>query len=103
MTLNDVTVNEGVGTATISASADHAPEGSNLVLTLSNGATITDPRCARPPDARRRSRCRATIPNVDHESYSVSVTGATAAITRRWNTTDTATVTVNDTITTNCA
>ena len=34
-------VNEGAGTATITASVDHAPQGSNLVLSLSNGATIT--------------------------------------------------------------
>ncbi|MEZ0271309.1 MAG: retention module-containing protein [Methylophilaceae bacterium] len=40
LTLNDVTVSEGPGTATITASLDHAPQ-STLVVTLNNGATIT--------------------------------------------------------------
>lgn len=41
VTLADVTVAEGVGTATISATIDKAPQGTPLVLTLSNGATLT--------------------------------------------------------------
>jgi Ca2+-binding RTX toxin-like protein len=40
VTLSDVTVNEG-DTVTLSASVDHAPQGSNLVITLSNSQTIT--------------------------------------------------------------
>ncbi|WP_309043112.1 immunoglobulin-like domain-containing protein [Marinobacter sediminicola] len=40
VTLNDSTVVEG-GDITISATVDHAPEGSDLVLTLSNGEQIT--------------------------------------------------------------
>jgi surface adhesion protein len=40
LTLNDVTVSEGSGTATITASLDHTPQ-TPFVVTLSNGATIT--------------------------------------------------------------
>ncbi|MEG1103161.1 MAG: hypothetical protein RSE06_15120, partial [Comamonas sp.] len=40
LTLNDVTVNEGSGTATIGATLDYKPE-TTLVVTLSNGATVT--------------------------------------------------------------
>ncbi len=41
LTLNDVTVNEGAGTATISATIDNAPTTGPLVLALDNGATLT--------------------------------------------------------------
>src|SRR4029079_2609953 len=41
ITLADVTVDEGTGTATISASLDNAVTGSDLVISLDNGATIT--------------------------------------------------------------
>ncbi|MEZ9908882.1 immunoglobulin-like domain-containing protein, partial [Vibrio sp. 10N.261.51.A3] len=40
LTLNDVSVNEGTGQASITATLDHTPE-TELVVTLSNGATIT--------------------------------------------------------------
>ncbi|MDP2821564.1 MAG: retention module-containing protein, partial [Sulfuritalea sp.] len=40
VTLTDVTVAEGAGTATISATIDNAPQTTALVLTLSNGATL---------------------------------------------------------------
>ena len=40
LTLNDVIVSEGVGTATIGGSLDNVPQ-TELVVTLSNGATIT--------------------------------------------------------------
>ncbi|WEJ62786.1 immunoglobulin-like domain-containing protein [Thiomicrorhabdus lithotrophica] len=38
--MNDVSVNEGTGQATITASLDHTPE-TELVVTLDNGATVT--------------------------------------------------------------
>jgi hypothetical protein len=42
LTLNNVTVSEADnGMATITASLDHAPQGTPLVVTLDNGATIT--------------------------------------------------------------
>ncbi|MCK9491464.1 MAG: hypothetical protein M0Q24_05185 [Sulfurimonas sp.] len=41
VTLNDVTVNEGAGTATISASIDNAPKDGPLVIALDNGSTVT--------------------------------------------------------------
>ncbi|MBE8563735.1 immunoglobulin-like domain-containing protein, partial [Vibrio sp. OPT20] len=40
LTLNDVSVNEGTGQASITATLDHTPD-TELVVTLSNGATIT--------------------------------------------------------------
>jgi VCBS repeat-containing protein len=40
LTLNDVTVNEGIGQASISATLNHTPE-TEIVVTLDNGATIT--------------------------------------------------------------
>ncbi|MBR0868326.1 DUF5801 repeats-in-toxin domain-containing protein, partial [Bradyrhizobium diazoefficiens] len=100
VTLNDVTVNEGVGTATISASVDHAPQGSNLVLTLSNGATITILN-GQTTGTSTPFAVQGDDPYVDHETYPVSVTGATGGNYELLDTTDTATVTVNDTITTN--
>ncbi|MET3347260.1 hypothetical protein ABIF52_007641 [Bradyrhizobium japonicum] len=100
VTLNDVTVNEGVGTATISASVDHAPQGSNLVLTLSNGATITILN-GQTTGTSTPFAVQGDDPYVDHETYPVSVTGATGGNYELLDTTDTSTVTVNDTITTN--
>jgi len=41
LTLNDVTVDEGTGTATMGASLDHTPTDGDIVFTLSNGATVT--------------------------------------------------------------
>ncbi|MFW2101960.1 immunoglobulin-like domain-containing protein, partial [Acinetobacter johnsonii] len=41
VTLNNVSVDEGTGTATIGASLDHAPTAGPVVLTLSNGSTVT--------------------------------------------------------------
>ncbi len=83
MTLNDVTVNEGVGTATISASVDHAPQGSNLVLTLSNNATITilagQTTGSSTPFAVQGRRSRMSI----HESYGVCRSPARPAATTR--------------------
>ncbi|WP_314946419.1 immunoglobulin-like domain-containing protein, partial [Bradyrhizobium cosmicum] len=100
VTLNDVTVNEGVGTATIAASVDHAPQGGNLVLTLSNGATITI-LAGQTTGTSTPFAVQGDDPYVDHESYDVSVTSATGGNYEALNTTDTATVTVNDTINTN--
>jgi hypothetical protein len=97
VTLNDVTVNEGAGTATISASVDHAPQGSDLVLSLSNGAKITI-LAGQTTGTSTPFAVQGDDPYVDHESYSVSVTGATGGNYEAVNTTDTATVTVNDTI-----
>ncbi|WP_167532850.1 immunoglobulin-like domain-containing protein [Bradyrhizobium cajani] len=96
VTLNDVTVNEGVGTATISASVDHAPQGSDLVLTLSNGATITI-HAGQTTGTSTPFAVQGDDPYVDHGSYPVSVTGATGGNYELLDTTDTATVTVNDT------
>ena len=75
VTLNDVTVNEGAGTATISASVDHAPQGSNLVLTLSNNATITI-LAGQTTGVSTPFAVQGDDPYVDHESYVVSVSSA---------------------------
>ncbi|MBR1126117.1 VWA domain-containing protein, partial [Bradyrhizobium lablabi] len=100
VTLNDVTVNEGVGTATISASVDHAPQGSDLHLTLSNGATITI-LAGQTTGTSTAFPIQGEDPYIDHETYTVSITAASGGNYEALNTADTATVTVNDTINTN--
>ncbi|HKS19362.1 MAG TPA: DUF5801 repeats-in-toxin domain-containing protein, partial [Bradyrhizobium sp.] len=100
VTLNDVTVNEGVGTATISASVDHAPQGSDLHLTLSNGATITI-LAGQTTGTSTPFAVQDDDPYIDHETYTVSITGSTGGNYEALDKTDTATVTVNDTINVN--
>jgi hypothetical protein len=100
VTLNDVTVNEGAGTATISASVTNAPQGTNLVLTLSNSATITI-LAGQTTGTSTPFPVQGDDPYVDPESYNVSVSNASGGNYESLNTSDTATVTVNDTIHTN--
>jgi T1SS-143 domain-containing protein len=101
LTLNDISVNEGTGTAQITASLDHAPK-TELVVTLNNGATITFGPTYTPGDLV--SSTAFPINNgedvyVDESSFVVSVTGTTGGNFENLVTTDTATVTVNDTTT----
>jgi len=94
LTLDDVTVNEGVGTATITGHLENAPETA-ITVTLSNGATLTfavgstvatsTPFVAQGED-----------PYIDSESYAVSVISTTGGNFESLDTSDTAIVTVND-------
>ncbi|MCG3707270.1 VCBS domain-containing protein, partial [Aliarcobacter butzleri] len=97
LTLNDVSVNEGTGTAKITATIDNAPTKEPLVLTLSNGATIIF--------EVGQTTAESTPFNIqgddvykDGESYSVKVDSYTGGSEfENLVTTDTATVTISDT------
>jgi len=97
VTLGDVTVNEG-DDITLSATVDNAPQGSDLVLTLNNGETITIVAGATTGSVTFAN------PNgedgyVDGESlvYSISSSDGGGSY-EALDTSDTATVTVNDTV-----
>ncbi|OOW08545.1 beta strand repeat-containing protein, partial [Acinetobacter sp. MF4640] len=101
VTLNNVSVDEGTGTATIGASLDHAPTAGPVVLTLSNGSTVTFNVGYTPGDIVQSTPFAVQGDDVyrDGESYSVSISSYTGgAEFENLVTTDTATVTVNDTI-----
>jgi len=97
VTLDDVTVDEGSGTATIAASVDNPVTGTDLVLTLDNGATITigvgfssgtsTPFAVQGDDVY-----------LDGESYPVAISGASGGNYEHLDTSDTAQVTIEDTI-----
>ncbi|MCT7468416.1 immunoglobulin-like domain-containing protein, partial [Aliarcobacter cryaerophilus] len=99
LTLNDVSVNEGTGTATVGGSLDYAPQ-TTLVVTLSNGSTITFG-----PDYVAGTTVQSTPFAIqtddvykDGETYEITVTGTTGGNFENLVTTDKATVTVTDTI-----
>ncbi|WP_420370947.1 immunoglobulin-like domain-containing protein [Halarcobacter ebronensis] len=99
LTLNDVNVDEGAGTATIGATLDHTPQ-TELIVTLSNGATVTFGT-----DYVAGTVVQSTEFNIqgddvynDGESYNVSVTSTTGGNFESLDTTDTSKVTVSDTI-----
>ena len=102
VTLNDVTVTEGAGTATIYASVSNLVTGSELLITLSDGATITIPVGASTGTSTPFA-VQGDDPYVDGESYTVSISGATGGNFEALNTADTAKVTVNDDIDTTTA
>ena len=96
VTLSDVTVNEGVGTATLTASVNNAVTGSPLVITLSNGATVTIPVGSMSASSTPFA-IQGDDVYKDGESYTVSVSGTVGGNYEALDTSDTATVTVNDT------
>ena len=99
VTLSDVTVDEGSGTATISATITNPPIDGPLVLTLSNGATITFEVGGPTTVNSTPFAIQGDDPYIDEESYTVSITGVSGGEEfENLDTTDTATVTVNDTI-----
>ncbi|WP_447046099.1 retention module-containing protein [Vreelandella sp. H-I2] len=96
LTLNDVTVKEGTGTATISATLSNAA-GKEFTVSLSNGATITF--------AEGETEGTSTPFGIqgddvykDGESYVISVTDNGDHNFENLDSHDTSTVTVNDTI-----
>ena len=90
-------MDEGSGTATISASVNNAVTGSPLIITLDNGATVTIPVGQTSADSTAFA-VQGDDPYNDAESYSVAISGTTGGNFEALDTTDTATVTINDTI-----
>jgi hypothetical protein len=98
LTLNDVTVSESDGgTATITASLDNAPD-TELVVTLSNGATITFAAGATSATSTAFAINNDEDVYVDGSSVELSVSSTSGGNFENLVTTDTSTVTVNDTI-----
>ncbi|MFM5589165.1 immunoglobulin-like domain-containing protein, partial [Aeromonas rivipollensis] len=97
ITLGDVTVNEGSGTASIVASVDQAVTGSNLQIILSNGATVTI-LVGQTTGTSSAFAVQGDDIFVDGEAYSVSIVSTTGGNLGTPDISDTATVTINDTI-----
>jgi T1SS-143 domain-containing protein len=97
VTLGDVSVNEGDGTAIITGSVENPVTGSPLVISLSNGATITIPVGHTSADSTPFS-IQGDDVYLDGESYTVEVTGTTGGNYSSLDTGDDATVTISDTI-----
>ncbi|MFM7967655.1 immunoglobulin-like domain-containing protein, partial [Aeromonas sp. A-5] len=97
ITLGDVTVNEGSGTASIVASVDQVVTGSNLQIILSNGATVTI-LVGQTTGTSSAFAVQGDDIFVDGEAYSVSIASATGGNLGTPDISDTATITVNDTI-----
>ncbi|WP_325049372.1 beta strand repeat-containing protein, partial [Legionella septentrionalis] len=95
VTLGDVTVNEG-GTITLTANVENAPQNTPLVITLSNGEIITI--------AVGQTSGSVTFPAptddayIDAGSQTISISSATGGNYEQLDTSDTATITVQDTI-----
>ena len=96
VTLGDVTVNEGDGTAIITGSVENPVTGSPLVISLSNGASITIPVGHTSADSTPFSIQDDDV-YLDGESYSVEITGTSGGQYSSLDTSDEATVTVSDT------
>ncbi|WEN41485.1 Alginate lyase 7 [Thauera sp. GDN1] len=96
VTLGDVTVAEGSGTATITATVSNPVTGNALVITLSNGATVTIP-VGQSSAVSTPFAVQGDDPYLDAESYAVSITGAAGGNYEALDTSDTATVTIDDT------
>lgn len=99
LTLNDVETIEGSEVATVSATLDNPPE-TTLVVTLSNGATITFDTDYFP--GTEVSSTEFVIQGddiyIDAESYEISVASTEGGNFENLITTDTATVNIEDTI-----
>ncbi|WP_325049864.1 beta strand repeat-containing protein, partial [Legionella septentrionalis] len=95
VTLGDVTVNEG-GMVTLTANVENAPQNTPLVITLSNGEIITI--------AVGQTSGSVTFPAPTDDAYidagtqTISISSATGGNYEQLNTSDTATITVQDTI-----
>ncbi|RUR11676.1 DUF4097 domain-containing protein, partial [Legionella septentrionalis] len=97
VTLDNVTVNEG-GMVTLTANVENAPQNTPLVITLSNGEIITI--------AVGQTSGSVTFPAptddayIDAGSQTISISNATGGNYEQLDTSDTATITVQDTINT---
>ncbi|SFP61976.1 Calx-beta domain-containing protein, partial [Mesorhizobium sp. NFR06] len=97
ITLDDVSVNEGAGTATITAHVANAVTGTPLVINLDNGASVTIAVGAT-SGVSTAFAVQGDDPYVDSQSYQVGVSGTSGGNFEALDTTDKATVTVHDTI-----
>jgi hypothetical protein len=96
LTLSDVTVLEGTSSATITASVNNAPQ-TDLNIVLSNGATVTI-LAGQTSGVSSPFAIQGDDPYVDNESYTVFVSSTTGGNYESLDTSDTATVTISDTI-----
>ncbi|MCV9880124.1 type I secretion C-terminal target domain-containing protein [Brenneria sp. KBI 447] len=96
LTLGDVTVTEGSGTATIGATLSQ-PTDREFTVTLSNGATITFAANSAVGTSTAFA-VQGDDAYQDGESYTVSVTDSGAHNFEQLDSSDTATVTVTDTV-----
>ena len=96
VTLGDVTVDEGSGTATITATVDNAPE-TDLVITLSNGETITI-ASGQLTGTSTPFDIQGDDVYVDGEDYVVSISETSGGNFEDLDTSDTALVTIEDTV-----
>ena len=98
LTLNDVSVDEGVGTATLTANLANAPTTGPVVFTLSNGATLTFAIGATSATSTAFA-IDADDVYIDASTSTISVASYTGgAEFESLVTTDTATLTISDTI-----
>ncbi|NMG43255.1 retention module-containing protein [Aromatoleum toluvorans] len=103
VTLGNIVVTEGSGTATIVATVSSPVTGSDLVITLSNGATITIPVGAT-TGTSTPFPIQGDDPYIDPETFPVDVVGSTGSDFGTVTPTGPAIVEVRDTIdTTNSA
>ncbi|BCM21656.1 beta strand repeat-containing protein [Mesorhizobium sp. J8] len=95
ITLDDVSVNEGAGTATITAHVANAVTGSDLVISLDNGASVT---VAVGATSGVSTAFAVADNNVygDSINYQVGVSGTSGGNFEALDTSDKATVTVHD-------
>ncbi|WP_158615207.1 immunoglobulin-like domain-containing protein, partial [Legionella septentrionalis] len=93
--LSDVTVDEG-GNITLTANVENAPQNTPLVITLSNGEIITI--------AVGQTSGSVTFPAPTDDAYvdagtqTISISNATGGNYEQLDTSDTATITINDTV-----
>ncbi|NMG00447.1 retention module-containing protein [Aromatoleum toluolicum] len=97
VTLGDVTVFEGSGTATITATVNSPVTGTDLVITLSNGAVIVIP-VGSTTGTSTPFPIQDEDPYIDAETFPVSVVDTSGSGFGTVTPTGPATVVVNDTI-----
>ncbi|WP_100639511.1 immunoglobulin-like domain-containing protein [Marinobacter salexigens] len=95
VTLDDVTVNEGADII-ISATVGHAPQNTDLVLTLDNGQTITI-AVGDTTGSVTFANPKGDTPYVDSVTQEYEITGSTGGNYENLDTSDKAIVTVEDT------
>src|SRR5688572_4972948 len=95
VTIDDVTVEEGTGTATLTASVDNAPE-TDLTITLSNGATVTILGGEITVNSSAFA-VQGDDPYVDGTTTTLTITGTLGGNYEQLATGDTALVTMEDT------
>jgi len=98
VTLSDVTVNEGDGTAIITGSVENPVTGSPLVITLNNGAATITIDVGETTGTSTPFSIQGDDPYVDAETITVNVTGTSGGEFSSLDTSDTGTIIVEDTI-----